>query len=81
MVTEADPQAWTPEQLKPYYDVALECFGPSRLMFGSDWPVCLLGCDYRRWVEVVNEWAAPLSPDERDQLFGQTAVRVYQLEK
>lgn len=79
MVTEADWEGWTPEGLRPYFDAVLEAFGPSRLMFGSDWPVCRAACAYRRWAEVVQAWAAPLSGHERDDLFGGTALRVYNL--
>src|SRR4051794_6522651 len=53
MVTEADPRRWTPEGLRPYIDVALAAFGPSRLMYGSDWPVMLLAGDYVRWYGTV----------------------------
>ena len=79
MATEADPRARTPEQLRPYMDVALEAFGPGRLMFGSDWPVCLLAVDYRGWLAVVREFAASLSPVEQERLFGGTAVEAYGL--
>ena len=80
MVTEADHQSWTPEQLRPYVEVALDAFGPRRLMFGSDWPVCLLACDYRRWYETVHDFSSKLSADEKARLFGATAVEAYGLE-
>src|SRR6185369_14390837 len=51
MVTEADWKSWSPRDLKPFADAALECFGPQRLMFGSDWPVCLLAADYGQVIE------------------------------
>ena len=79
MATEADPNAWTPSQLRPYADVALEAFGARRLMFGSDWPVCLLAVNYSRWISVVREFASPLSPSEQDRLFSGTAVEAYGL--
>jgi L-fuconolactonase len=79
VVTEADWNAWTPEQLRPYFDTALHAFGPKRLMFGSDWPVCLVASDYARWVRTVREWAAPLSPAEQDRIFGGTAIEAYGL--
>ena len=79
LVTEADWQTWTPDGLKVYFDAAVEAFGPTRLMFGSDWPVCLLACDYSRWIESVRAWAAPLSADEQTALFGGTAIRAYNL--
>ena len=73
MVTEADHTAWTPEQLRPYMETALEAFGPRRLMFGSDWPVCLLACGYRRWYEIVSDFAR-LTTDERSRILGGTAI-------
>ncbi|BCM88245.1 hypothetical protein IAD21_00072 [Abditibacteriota bacterium] len=79
MVTEADWKVWTPESLKPYFETVLEAFGPSRLMFGSDWPVCLVACEYARWARIVREWATPLSSDEQDDLFENVARRVYRL--
>lgn len=79
MVTEADFKSWTPEQLKPYWETVLAAFSPDRLMFGSDWPVCLVACNYKRWLDVVGEFAAPLSANEQASLFGQTAQRVYKL--
>ena len=79
MATEADWKQWTPGQLRPYFDAALDAFGPRRLMFGSDWPVCLLACDYGRWVKTVRDFAAPLSDAERDRLFGGTAIDAYGL--
>ena len=79
MVTEADFQNWSPDILKPYFETVLAAFGPSRLMFGSDWPVCLAACSYGRWVQVVREWTAPLSSDERAEFWGGTAARVYGL--
>jgi L-fuconolactonase len=79
LVTEADYHAWTPAQLRPYWDAALESFGPARLMFASDWPVCLAACEYHRWREVVGEFAAELSASEQEQVFGYTAKRAYNL--
>jgi L-fuconolactonase len=80
VVTEADHGAWTPAQLRPYFDAALEAFGPSRLMFGSDWPVCLLASGYGRWMQTVREWAATaMSPAEQARFFGGTAAEAYQL--
>ena len=61
MVTEADHGAWTYDQLTPYMDVAFEAFGPRRLLFGSDWPVCTLAAPYARVHEVFSRWRASLS--------------------
>lgn len=80
MVTEADWKQWTPAQLRPYFDAVLEAFGPSRLMFGSDWPVCLVACPYGRWANIVREWTADLSPSEQERVFGGTAAQAYGLE-
>ena len=79
MVTEADYRAWTPAQLRPYVETVLEAFGPARLMFGSDWPVCLVACGYRRWLEVVREFIAALSPAEQRDILVTTATRAYGL--
>jgi L-fuconolactonase len=80
MVTEADYQSWSVEQLKPYWDMVLSAFGSRRLMFGSDWPVCLVACEYDRWHNTVTELAKYLSTDEQAKLFGETACEVYGLE-
>jgi L-fuconolactonase len=79
MVTEADWKTWNEEQLRPYFDVVLEAFSPKRLMFGSDWPVCLAASSYARWVGVVRKFAAELSANEQEWLFGKTAVQAYSL--
>ncbi|MGW3407656.1 amidohydrolase family protein [Streptomyces sp. NPDC000888] len=79
MVTEADLGKWTVDDLRPYADTVLEAFGPSRLMFGSDWPVCTLAATYGQVAESARELTAGLSDDERDQVFEGTATRVYRL--
>ena len=79
MVTEADLLSWTEEQLQPYIEVVLEIFGPDRLMFGSDWPVCLLGCSYQQWVRVASQSFSQLSQTEQAQIFGKTASAIYKL--
>jgi L-fuconolactonase len=79
MVTEADFAAWTDEGLTPYFDGALEAFGPRRLMFGSDWPVCEVACAYARWKGIVERFAAKLSADERDRIMGGAAIEIYNL--
>jgi L-fuconolactonase len=79
LATEADWRGWTPAQLRPYFDAALDAFGPRRLMFGSDWPVCLLATDYGRWVKTVRGLAAGLTEAEQSRLFGGTAVEAYGL--
>lgn len=79
MVTEAMDAtgAYKLNDLPMYLDAVLELFGPSRLMFGSDWPVCLLAAPYRDVTEIVEQWAETLSASERDALWGGTAHRLY----
>ncbi len=79
MVTEADWKNWTPAQLQRYFDTVLEAFGPRRLMFGSDWPVCLVACGYGKWVKTVEAAYAKLSADEKAWIFGKTARAAYDL--
>ncbi len=79
MVTEADWHRWTPQQLRPYVEVVLEAFSPRRVMFGSDWPVCLLATTYGRWAETVEGLIAALSPAEQDRIWSATATEAYRL--
>ncbi|MFG3200463.1 amidohydrolase family protein [Streptomyces sp. NPDC048192] len=79
LVTEADPATWTTADLRPYTDTALEAFGPGRLMFGSDWPVCTVAAPYGRVVEAARALTAELSDQERASVFAGTATRVYRL--
>jgi L-fuconolactonase len=79
MVTEADWERWTEEDLQRYFDVAVEAFGPSRLMVGSDWPVLTVACEYGRWWETVRRWTGRLSSEERAAIEGEVAARVYGL--
>ena len=80
LVTEASWTGWTAADLLPCLDIAAGAFGPERLMFGSDWPVCLLAADYVGVVAMVARWAQRLTVAERDCVFGGTAMSVYQLE-
>ena len=79
LVTEVRDSQWTVQQLRPYWDVVLEAFTPRRLMFGSDWPVCLLRSSYAAWVAAVRELSADLTADEQADLWGNTAHRAYHL--
>ena len=79
MATEADHSNWTESQLRPYMEISLDAFGPRRLMFGSDWPVCLLATSYKRWFETVTDFIAPLSDGERSRIMGGTAIEAYGL--
>jgi L-fuconolactonase len=80
MITEAHWQNWSPADLKPYVDVALDAFGPERLMFGSDWPVCELAGTYQQVFDALSECLESLSQPERDQVFGKTAAKFYGLD-
>ena len=77
LVTEADWASWTPAQLRPYLDAALEAFGPSRVMIGSDWPVCTLAASYGDVLALVRDAIAEYSDDEQAQILGGTAEEVY----
>lgn len=70
---------WTPALLRPYFETALEAFGPERLLFGSDWPVCRLRGEYRRWKETVDGFIAALSEAERAAILGGNARKAYGL--
>ncbi|MFC6023410.1 amidohydrolase family protein [Plantactinospora solaniradicis] len=80
LVTEVRRSPWTPEDLRPAVDNALHVFGPDRLMFGSDWPVCLLATSYQRWVEVLAESLGDLGAADRALIWAHTARRAYRLE-
>ncbi|MBK3580154.1 amidohydrolase family protein [Streptomyces sp. MBT65] len=79
LVTEADWKTWGTEDLRLYTDTALDAFGPSRLMFGSDWPVCTLAAAYGQVADASGELTAKLSAAERTEVFEGTATRVYGL--
>lgn len=79
LVTEASWSSWTPNDLRPAVELVLEAFGPDRLMFGSDWPVCLLASDYLRWVAAAEELLAGTSPADGAAIFGGTARSTYGL--
>jgi L-fuconolactonase len=79
MVTEADHRGWNVSQLEPYFDAVLNAFGPSRLLFGSDWPVILLAAEYSTFIGAVDGFIARLSETERAAIMGLNACRVYQL--
>jgi L-fuconolactonase len=80
LVTEADPANWSAATLAPYIETVLEAFGPARLMFGSDWPVSLLGVTYAGWMELVREAVSALSPAEQERVLGGTAKEAYRLD-
>jgi L-fuconolactonase len=80
MVTEASWPGWTVRELRPFADTVLDAFGPDRVMFGSDWPVCLLAAPgYADVLAAAEQLTAGASRAERDAVFGGTAERVYRL--
>jgi L-fuconolactonase len=79
LITEADWRAWKPIDLKPFIDHVIAQFGPARVMFGSDWPVCLLAGSYERVIESLTSNLDQLSTDEKDQVLGGTAMEFYGL--
>jgi len=80
MVTEADWTGWQPGDIHPYLDVVFEAFGPDRLMFGSDWPVCLLAASYQDVWGLVDGYVGQMSTAEREKLFGGNAAAFYGLD-
>ncbi len=81
MATEADWASWSEADLQTYFDVVLDAFSPNRLMFGSDWPVCLLAMTYQKWVKTVREFIRPLSAPEQERILGGVASQVYSLKE
>jgi predicted TIM-barrel fold metal-dependent hydrolase len=79
VVTQADWHRWKLADLRPYTETVLDAFGPDRLMFGSDWPVCTLAAEYADVLVAALDFTAMLSPDERTAVFAKTATRVYGL--
>jgi L-fuconolactonase len=79
MVTEDSWSEWSIESLRPYLDTVVSSFGPDRLMAGSDWPVCLVASGYAQWWQVLRNYFADFSDDERADIFGATATRIYNL--
>ncbi|MEV6416235.1 amidohydrolase family protein [Kribbella sp. NPDC051718] len=79
MVTEASWTDWKVSDLQPYVDVVLDAFGPDRVMFGSDWPVCILAASYAEVVQAAEDLTSTLTTTERNAIFGATARRTYNL--
>jgi L-fuconolactonase len=79
MVTEANWSGWSVADLQPYFDTVLEAFGPDRLRFGTDWPVCLLASNYHEVVDTAAQLTAGLSSAEQDEFWSGTARRFYRL--
>ena len=80
MITEAGWNSWKPDDLIPFIDHVFATFGPSRLMYGSDWPVCLLAGSYRQVYSIVQDYLDPYSYEEKQQVLGGNALSFYQIE-
>ncbi|QJW88700.1 amidohydrolase family protein [Spirosoma taeanense] len=80
LVTEADWQNWSKKDFFPYLDVAFEYFGPDRLLFGSDWPVCLVAANYTQVKTLVDEYVEPWGEEVRAKVFGGNATAFYRLD-
>jgi L-fuconolactonase len=80
LVTEADWKAWRADDFKSYLDTVFDAFGPDRLMFGSDWPVCLLAATYRQVKQLIEDYMGDFSPVDKKKVFGGNAARFYNLE-
>jgi L-fuconolactonase len=77
LVTEVRDAEWDAELLQPYFNTVLEAFGANRVLFGSDWPVCLLRSEYDQWLQVVTSMIAPLTDTEQSAIMGENASRIY----
>lgn len=81
VVTEADHKHWTEAQLRFYVDTAIDAFSPKRVMFGSDWPVCLSATTYKNWADLMHRGAQQYSVPERASIFGGAAAEAYRIEE
>lgn len=81
MVTEARWDAWQADDFRPYLDVVFSAFGPDRILFGSDWPVCTLAASYAQVHDLAAAYTQQLNPAEQEAVWGQNAARVYNLER
>jgi L-fuconolactonase len=79
MVTEAGWKTWKKADFRKYMDIVVEAFGPKRIMFGSDWPVCLLAAEYAQVLEICEDYFSSFSTEEKEDFFGGNAIRFYQL--
>jgi L-fuconolactonase len=80
MVTEADWKCWKPEDFEPYLDLVFDAFGPQRLIFGSDWPVCLVAATYGQVKNVVETYVDRDAPSAKSAIFGENVKRFYQIQ-
>lgn len=81
MVTEANWKEWKKDDFTPYLDVVVNAFGTRRILFGSDWPVCLVAASYESMLAIVKDYFASFSKEEQDDFFGLNAIRFYSLEE
>lgn len=79
MVTEADWYDWKPEHFRVYLDTVVEAFGTQRILYGSDWPVCLVAASYKQVIDIVKDYFANFSTDEQAAFFGGNAIKFYKL--
>jgi predicted TIM-barrel fold metal-dependent hydrolase len=79
IVAYADRQHWTTEDLRPYVEHVITCFGWDRVLFGSDWPVCTLAASYRQWVDALTLITLDAGRANQKMLFHDNAIRVYRL--
>jgi L-fuconolactonase len=79
LVTEADWTRWTPDDIRPYLDVAFDCFGAHRVLVGSDWPVCTVAADYARTISVIDDYMREKPAAERAAVMGGNAARLWRL--
>jgi L-fuconolactonase len=79
LITEADWNNWKAEDMKPYLDHIFDIFGTKRLMFGSDWPVCLLAGSYERTHSIITDYLREFSEDDRHDVLGSNAARFYRI--
>jgi L-fuconolactonase len=79
LVTEADWQHWKKEDFRAYLDIVVEAFGMDRIMYGSDWPVCLLAATYETQFDTINNYFSGFSTSEQNKFFGENAIKFYRL--
>ena len=79
MVTEADWDSWQADDFRPYLDIIFDAFGPQRVLFGSDWPVCTLAASYAQVHDLVDAYVQQFNATEQEAFWGQNAARDYRL--
>jgi L-fuconolactonase len=77
MLTEVRGETWNPDLLRPYFETVYEAFGPQRVMFGSDWPVCLLRASHAEWTRTCGDLTNSLAPENQSAFWGDNARRIY----